>query len=52
MWNVTQNADVFSSLEFDKDARHVESRPTQFADFRNSKNVFFSKNNIDGEAVA
>ena len=48
-WNATQNADVFISLEFDKGARHVESRPTQFSDFRNSKNVILRKNNyIDG----
>ena len=30
MRNATQNADVFSSLEFYKDARHVESGPTLF----------------------
>ena len=37
MYNATQNvdADMISSLEFDKDALHVESRPTKFSDFRN-----------------
>ena len=37
MYNATQNvdADMISSLEIDKDARHVESRPTKFSDFRN-----------------
>ncbi len=44
MWNATQDADVLSSLEFDKDARHVECEPTQFSNFRrpNSKNVIFT----------
>ena len=48
MSNAMQNADVFSSLEFDKDPRHVESRPTQFFDFHNSKNVIFTYRYIDG----
>ena len=46
MYNAMQNvdADMISSLEFDKDARHVESRPTKFSDFRNQvkKNVIFT----------
>ena len=40
----------FSSLEFDKDARHVESRPCMHPVFRipNSKNVIFTYKYIDG----
>ena len=48
MWNAMQITDVFSSLEFDKDARHVANRPTQFSDFHNSKNVIFTYKYING----